>query len=107
MCDLAKPTGPCDSGLMATKMIRKHFTLPRELVEEFEQVVGPRKQSEELAALIEKFLLTERRRKFFRENAGFATAEEYPHWAAPEDVNEWVRNLRKTGWENPANKWDS
>ena len=88
-------------------MVRKHFILPKELAVEFEKLVGPRKQSEEIAALIEKFLLAERRRKFFRENAGFAKAEDYPEWATAEDINEWVRNLRTSGWENPANKWDS
>ena len=86
---------------MPTEMVRKHFLLPKELADRFEKLVGARKQSEEVAELIRQRLLREERATFFRENAGFLSAEDYPEWDTAEDVANWVRNLRATGWERP------
>jgi hypothetical protein len=85
-------------------MVRKHFVLPKELADRFEQLVGPRRQSEEIAAMIARRLLSEERAEFFRENAGFGTAESNPEWATDKDIVEWVRKLRREGWERPETR---
>ena len=65
---------------MATEMVRTHITLPKELAERFEKLVGARRRSDEIAAMIAARLRAEERRTFFTENAGAGTAEDYPHW---------------------------
>ena len=82
-------------------MVRKHFVLPAELAERFEALVGPRNQSAEIADMISARLRAEDDAAFFRENAGFGTAEDYPEWATDEHIFEWVRELRRTAWERP------
>ena len=86
---------------MATKTVRKHITLPRELAEKFEKLVGPRRQSEEIAAMMERRVIEAERAAFFREKAGAGSADDYPHWATDEDVAEWVREQRRDRSERP------
>ncbi|MEO8539088.1 MAG: hypothetical protein ABI577_05050 [bacterium] len=85
-------------------MVRKHITVPREIALAFEALVGERNQSTEIAAMMEERVIRAKRADFFRDFAGFVTAEDHPEWATPEDVNEWVRKLRAEAWENPAVK---
>jgi hypothetical protein len=75
-------------------MVRKHFTMPRELAEEFERRVGQRNQSEQLTHLVEAWLKKQRLLNVVDTFAGFISAEDHPEWATAEDVNEWVRLMR-------------
>lgn len=84
------------------EMVRKHFTIPRELAEEFERRVGQRNQSEKLAELLALWLRNQRLGDVTEKHAGFATAEAHPEWATAEDVSKWVRELRAREWEHES-----
>ncbi len=78
-----------------TDMVRRHITLPRELAEEFEQLVGERNQSAEIVELIQRRLKQERLRAAFAALAD-APKEPHPEWDGPGGVAEWVRTERAT-----------
>ena len=80
-------------------MVRKHFTIPREIAEEFERIAGQRRQSEALAEILEQWLRNQALLKAIHRWAGFVAAEDHPEWATPDDVNEWVRSTRASEWE--------
>jgi len=76
------------------EMVRKHFTMPRNVADEFERVAGQRNQSEQLTHLVEAWLKKQRLLNVVETFAGFISAEDHPEWATAEDVNEWVRSMR-------------
>ena len=89
---------------MATRTIRKHFILPKDLAEEFEREAGARNQSETLAGLIAEFLRRRAAASFFEAQAGFLSAKDHPEWETPEAVNRWVRDGRVAGWESEVGR---
>lgn len=76
------------------QMVRKHFVLPEDLAREFEEVVGERNQSAEVARLIGNWLRNRRFAEAVSEHAGFVADADHPEWATPEDIESWVRDLR-------------
>jgi hypothetical protein len=76
-------------------MVRKHFTLPRELAEEFERVVGERNQSAEVAAMMERRVKHERLREAF-ENLANAPKSPHPEWDTAEARAKWIADMRKS-----------
>ena len=68
--------------------------LPKELLEDFDRLVGERKRSETVAGLMAEWVRQEKRREVFQRLAGFVKAEDHPEWETPEDVYRWVRQLR-------------
>jgi hypothetical protein len=80
-------------GFMAD-MVRKHFILPKDLAREFEEIVGERNQSAEVARLIENWLRNRRFIEIVDRHAGFVRAEDHPEWSTAKDVEEWHRELR-------------
>ena len=84
------------------EMVRKHFTLPRELAEEFERRVGPRNQSEKLVELLVLWLRNQRLGDVVEKYAGSVSAEDHPEWSTAEDVSRWVRELRARDWERES-----
>ena len=89
---------------MTTKTVRRHITLPRELAEEFESVVGERNQSAVIAELIEERLKRERLRVAFAALAD-APKEPHPEWEGPGAVAEWVTKERAS-WDRGTGRED-
>ncbi len=79
---------------MATKTVRKHITLPRELAEKFEKLVGPRRQSEEIAAMMAARLEQAELRSAFRDLAD-SPKSEHPEWEGEGAVATWVDHVRE------------
>ncbi len=79
---------------MATELVRKHITLPRELAEEFEKLVGNRNQSAEIVSMIEERLRQERLRAAFEALANSPRSEDHSEWDVPGGVAAWVHNER-------------
>ena len=81
---------------MPSDTVRRHITLPRELAEKFERLVGERNQSAEIAAMIEARLKKEALRKAFHD---LAESPKGGHSDWDElGAAEWVRRERA--------KWD-
>ena len=79
-----------------TAKVRTHFMLPKELLDDFDSLLGePGKRSETVAKLIEEWVRRERAIDVFTRLAGFVKAEDHPEWQTSEDVAAWVRNLRR------------
>jgi hypothetical protein len=74
---------------------RIHFVLPKAIVKEIDELVGPRKRSEFIANTIENQLIRERQLKAIEQTAGILKAEDYPEWSTPEKVSAWVRRSRQ------------
>jgi predicted transcriptional regulator len=76
--------------------MRTHIVLPDDLVAGVDELVGKRKRSEFIAEAALERLRRERQLKAIREGAGILDSKNYPHWATPEKVAQWVRDLRDT-----------
>jgi hypothetical protein len=74
---------------------RIHIVLPKAIVKEIDELVGPRKRSEFIANTIENQLIRERQLKAIEQTAGILKAEDYPEWSTPEKVSAWVRRSRQ------------
>jgi hypothetical protein len=76
-----------------THVIRTHFIAPKELIEEVDKLVGPRRRSEFLTeAAVEKL----KRERLVRATRAAMTlpAVEQPGWETAEAVSKWVRDIR-------------
>jgi hypothetical protein len=78
----------------ASPNVRTHVMLPRELLADFDRLVGDRKRSEAVAELIAEWVKHEKRKEVFTRLAGFVKDEDHPEWKTPEDEYNWVRQLR-------------
>lgn len=74
--------------------VRTNLLLPKELVEEVDEFAGPRGRSGYVAEALRERLRRDRLGRAIAESAGMLRAEDYPHWATPEKVVEWVRAQR-------------
>lgn len=74
--------------------VRTNLLLPADLVEELDQVAGPRNRSRFVSDAVRYKLRRERLRQAWAKSFGILKAEDYPHWATSEQVVEWVRELR-------------
>jgi len=74
--------------------VRTNLLLPKELVRELDEVAGPRGRSRFVAEAVAYRLRRERLRRAFDRSFGVLKREDHPHWATPEKVVEWVRELR-------------
>ncbi len=84
-----------------SSLVRTHIALPRELLDELDARVGPRKRSEAIAEIVEEYLRRQRVAEAIREFAGSISAEDHPEWATDEDVANWVHSLRRNEWSRP------
>jgi hypothetical protein len=78
---------------MAIETVRAHVVLPKELVDEVDRLVGHRKRSAYLAAVLAEALKRERLGRALESTAGYL-ADSHPEWDTPEKVSAWVRELR-------------
>jgi metal-responsive CopG/Arc/MetJ family transcriptional regulator len=71
-----------------------NLTLPQDLVEQIDDVAGPRGRSRFVEDAVRRALRRERLRVALEQTAGVLKAEDYPHWSTSEQVIEWVRASR-------------
>lgn len=71
--------------------------MPKEVVDEIDEFVGPRRRSEFLTALAQKELRRRRLLEALDRAAGSLAGVEIAGWETSESAEEWVRNLRRTG----------
>ncbi len=81
-----------------SSLVRTHIALPRELLDELDARVGPRKRSEVIAEIVEEYLRRQRLAEAIQQFAGSISAEDHPEWATEEDVANWVHNMRRNEW---------
>jgi len=74
--------------------VRTNLLLPKDLVEELDEVAGPRGRSRFVADAVAYKLRREKLRAAFDRSFGILRREDYPHWDTSEKVVEWVRELR-------------
>jgi metal-responsive CopG/Arc/MetJ family transcriptional regulator len=81
--------------VVATHMVRTHVLLPKDVVEEIDRRVGPRRRSEFLTELAQKELRRRRLLEAFDRAAGSLVDVEIPGWETSESAEEWVGELRR------------
>lgn len=74
--------------------VRTNLLLRKDLVAEVDHFAGPRGRSRYVAEALTERLRRDRLGEAIAESAGMLGAEDYPHWATPEKVVEWVREQR-------------
>jgi len=82
--------------------VRTHVVLPRELIEELDELVGPRHRSEFLAEAAEEKLSRLKLARAFEQFAGSLADVDIPGWETSESAAEWVRASRRLGDERLA-----
>ncbi len=74
---------------------RAHVFLPDDLVAEVDRIAGKRKRSRFVEAAIREKLARETLSTALRESVGVIDLADYPEWATPEKVSDWVRRSRR------------
>lgn len=87
--------------ILVRMTVRTNLLLPEHLVREIDRYAGRRGRSRYVAEALEARLRRDRLRDAGEATAGTLNAEDYPYWATPEKVVEWVRKSRaeETGME--------
>ena len=80
---------------MAAGDTRAHVVMPRATVEAIDRLVGRRGRSRFQAEAAEEKLRRMRRLEAAARVAGSISEEEAPWWRTPEDIDAWVRGLRR------------
>ncbi len=75
--------------------IAVNMSLPKELVDELDDVAGARNRSAFVEDAVRHRLRREQMRVAWQDAAGSLHAEDYPHWSTSEKVQEWVRERRR------------
>lgn len=73
---------------------RAHVAVPRDLLEEVDALVGPRRRSEFFVEAVRERVARERQRKVMHEMAGALKHNHIPEWDTPESTSAWVHALR-------------
>ena len=74
--------------------VRTNLMLPEELVKDIDHFAGPRGRSRYVAEALAAKVKRDHLREAIAATAGIWTAEDYPEFATPEMVVEWVRARR-------------
>jgi metal-responsive CopG/Arc/MetJ family transcriptional regulator len=80
--------------ILVRMTVRTNLLLPKALVDEVDRYAGPRGRSRYVADALEARLRRDRLREAVEATAGILSAEDYPHWATPEKVVDWVSASR-------------
>ncbi len=78
----------------ATRKVPVNLSLPEDLIEQLDEISGPRNRSAFVEAAIRKAIKREQLRLSIERYAGSLKAADYPHWRTSEDVVAWVRMMR-------------
>jgi metal-responsive CopG/Arc/MetJ family transcriptional regulator len=79
---------------MAHVLTRTHVIAPKELIEEVDRIVGPRRRSEFITDAVAEKLKREKLLRLTREVMKLPSAEVIPEWATPESTAKWLRDGR-------------
>ncbi|HEY7037147.1 MAG TPA: hypothetical protein VH482_37850 [Thermomicrobiales bacterium] len=82
---------------MVGSVVRTHVVMPKEVVDEIDELVGQRRRSEFLTELARKELRRRRLLAAFDRAAGSLKDVDIPGWETSESAEEWVRDLRRAG----------
>ncbi len=77
-----------------THVVRTHFIAPKELIEEVDKLVGPRRRSEFLTEATAEKLKREKLLRLTREVSQLPPGEGIPEWDTPESTAKWLREGR-------------
>ncbi len=77
-----------------SQVVRTHFIAPKELIEEVDKLVGPRRRSEFLTEAAADKLKREKLLRLTREVSKLPPAESIPEWDTPKSVSKWVHDGR-------------
>jgi hypothetical protein len=75
-------------------VVRTHFIAPKDLIDEVDKLVGPRRRSEFLVAATAAMLKREKLRTLTRKMVKLPREKDVPGWETPEAVSKWVHDLR-------------
>lgn len=78
---------------MTHTMTRTHFVAPKELIDEVDRLVGPRRRSEFLTEAAAEKLKREKLLQATREAMKLPPAD-VPEWKTAESTSKWVHDLR-------------
>jgi len=79
---------------MPHALTRTHLIAPRELIEEVDRLVGPRKRSEFFTEALNEKLTREKLLRATRHAMSLPAELDVPGWETPEAVSKWVRDIR-------------
>jgi metal-responsive CopG/Arc/MetJ family transcriptional regulator len=74
--------------------VRTNLLLPKDLVDEVDHFAGARGRSRYVAEALRARLKRDRLKEAIEKSAGAWSADDYPEFATPEMVVEWVRARR-------------
>lgn len=77
------------------KRIPVNITLPKELVEQVDEIVGPRNRSAFIEEAMRYKICREEMRLAFVAAAGMLDPKDYPEWSTAEGVQAWVHERRR------------
>ncbi len=86
---------------MAKSTRRITVTLPDDLVESLDQLVGRRARRQFVVAALTEKLARVRLAQAAEQAAGSLADVDIPGWETSEQASEWVHNLRRAGHERP------
>ena len=75
-------------------VVRTHFIAPKELIEEVDKLVGPRRRSEFLTKAATKELQREKLLRLTRKVSKLPPGGGIPEWDTPESTAKWLREGR-------------
>jgi len=76
------------------RRIPVNMSLPEELVQQLDEVAGPRNRSAFAEEALRRAIKREKWRLSIERTAGSLRTEDYPHWRTSEDVVRWVEEMR-------------
>jgi hypothetical protein len=79
---------------MAHALTRTHVIAPKELIEEVDRIVGPRRRSEFITDAVTEKLRREKLIRLTREVMKLPPPEVISEWATPESTAKWLRDGR-------------
>ncbi len=91
---------------MTKEAVRTHVVLPRDLVEELDELVGPRHRSDFIAEAAREKLRQLKLIKAAEKVKGSLAHVDIPGWESPEAAAEWVRASRRAADEARSARLD-
>jgi hypothetical protein len=80
---------------MTQVLTRTHVIAPKELIKEVDQLVGPRRRSDFIAAAVDEKLKREKILRAVRRAAKLPAEVDIPGWETPEAASQWVHDIRR------------
>jgi hypothetical protein len=80
---------------MAREAVRTHVVLPKEFVEQLDELVGPRHRSGFIAEAAQEKLARLKLGEALGRMKGALADVDIPGWETPESTSEWVRASRR------------